>query len=191
MFGNETDFVNPANVVVNVLTKALIKGLLEYLKKEKEPQMVLITETGGFVRFCELLKMVYAAGGAVFNTKGQLLLIRRNDLWDLPKGKLNKLEPASVGALREVEEECNVFDIKLEKKLDTTFHVYFEKKWLVKQTDWYKMTSANWQNAKPQLEEDIQEIKWVDPDNLDIAELDTYQSIRQVLNQLLHQQVDI
>lgn len=52
---------------------------------------------------------IYAAGGVLFNDKGQVAVIHRpryND-WCLPKGKLKKNEDTMVAAVREVWEETN------------------------------------------------------------------------------------
>ena len=54
------------------------------------------------------VKDVNAAGGLVHNAKGQYLMIRRNDIWDLPKGHQEKGEEISQTALREVFEETGI-----------------------------------------------------------------------------------
>ena len=38
-------------------------------------------------RFLKKLPNVVAGGGKVYNDKGEILFIYRNDKWDLPKGK--------------------------------------------------------------------------------------------------------
>ena len=38
--------------------------------------------------FCAKYILIQAAGGLVYNSKNQLLMIFRNGKWDLPKGKL-------------------------------------------------------------------------------------------------------
>lgn len=40
--------------------------------------------------FKKKLPNVVAGGGKVFNDKGEILFIYRNDKWDLPKGKTEK-----------------------------------------------------------------------------------------------------
>ena len=68
-------------------------------------------------KFLKLLPNVIAGGGKVYNTKGEVLFIYRNDKWDLPKGKLEKNESIENAALREVEEETGVKNLQLEKKI--------------------------------------------------------------------------
>lgn len=174
-----------AHLTIQVLNKELIKILLDYLKEEKLPQVIWVKARDGFVHFCSYLKLIRAGGGVVFNTEGELLLIRRNGLWDLPKGKLEKEEDSETGAVREVEEECNVSEIDVQKQLTTSYHIYRDKKWLLKRTDWYIMKSNDWQSAKPQLEENIVDIKWVSPESLNLEHIEMYSSIKDVLRQYL------
>ena len=47
--------------------------------------------------------VIKAAGGLVENQNGDPLLIYRNEVWDLPKGKLEKSETIEEGAIREVD----------------------------------------------------------------------------------------
>ena len=54
------------------------------------------------------IKVVEAAGGLVYNSKKEILFIRRNKKWDLPKGKIEKGETHQEAAIREVIEDiCN------------------------------------------------------------------------------------
>ena len=53
------------------------------------------------------------------------------------------------------------------------------------------MTAQDWKLAKPQLEEDIEEIKWVKLDDAFMHDLHTYPAIREVLKELLSRKEDI
>lgn len=102
-------------------------------------------------------RLIKAAGGVLYQD-GQVLFIYRRGVWDLPKGKLEKGEGKRSGARREVEEECNVIG-KIDKKLKSSYHFYWLGRNLVlKKTYWYRMQCANFEDAKPQTEEDIEEI---------------------------------
>ena len=68
-----------------------------------------------------------AAGGKVINSKKETLFIYRYDKWDLPKGKLEKGESIEECAIREVEEECGITNLNIEKKLATTHHIFKRK----------------------------------------------------------------
>ena len=65
--------------------------------------------------------MIFASGGVVFNNE-KLLMIYRNSLWDLPKGKMELNESELECALREVEEECGIDNLRVIKFLKYTYH---------------------------------------------------------------------
>lgn len=45
-----------------------------------------------FEKFTNSFRIIEAAGGIVKNSKGELLFIFRNGLWDLPKGKIERMK---------------------------------------------------------------------------------------------------
>ena len=53
-------------------------------------------------KFSKTIPRVVAAGGVVTNPQGKVLLIFRNDKWDLPKGKIDKGETIEAAAIIEV-----------------------------------------------------------------------------------------
>jgi len=123
-----------------------------------------------------------AAGGIVYNPKGNILTIKRLGLWDLPKGKKEKKESWKECAVREVEEECGVSNLELKELLVTTYHTYTRKgKKCLKKTKWYKMYLEDYENTTPQLEEDITEIAWMHPKLMSQSDFDTYTSIKELL----------
>jgi len=178
------------DLVLNRCTKGMLRSILEYLKKSDEVYTILVTDSG-LDCFLAACKRVLAGGGAVYNSNNELLLMKRKGKWDLPKGKLDKGETVLEAAVREVEEEVNVFDIDVEQKIGLTYHIYFDKKWCLKETHWYHMHSGDWTNATPQYEEDIDAIRWVNPADIDIDNLNTYQNIRVVLQKHLQRPEDI
>ncbi|MES2616857.1 MAG: NUDIX domain-containing protein [Bacteroidota bacterium] len=128
-------------------------------------------------------KVIKAAGGIVFNSQGQLLLIKRLGMWDLPKGKIEKGEDQRLAALREVHEECGLNFLGILKKVEDTYHVYFLKgRWILKKTAWYKMVAwGNDEDVTPQLEEDITEVRWVDKAFLKQPDFETYDSLKSLI----------
>jgi 8-oxo-dGTP pyrophosphatase MutT (NUDIX family) len=113
--------------------------------------------------FFRKFTVVQAAGGLVFNEKKEILMIFRRGKWDLPKGKLDAGEKLEDCALREVEEETGLKDIKLHDPLTVTYHTYHEgTKFILKETHWYRMKVKGPQSLVPQTEEQILEIKWID-----------------------------
>jgi len=138
--------------------------------------------------FQKILKefiMIKAAGGVVFNEHNQVLIIKRLGKWDLPKGKIDPHESTEHAAVREVEEECGIGEIKIKKLLTYSYHTYKQQGYrFIKQTTWYIMNSTWEGKLQPQVEENITEVKWVPWDELNITELDSYLSIKDVLLQV-------
>lgn len=126
-------------------------------------------------------RQIEAAGGLVEGKEG-VLFIFRNGLWDLPKGKLEGKETAAVGALREVEEECNL-KAELSGFLTVTYHTYkMNGKKFLKKTWWYRMKPlTEKQTLKPQREEGIEAVKWFAKDEVAAIESKTFASIVEVL----------
>lgn len=108
--------------------------------------------------FCTNMKVIPAAGGLVLNSKNEVLFIYRNGVWDLPKGWIEKGETIEIAAIREVEEECGIFNLKLIKPIVTTYHIYFHKGVKLKQTYWFLMTSDYQKELIPQIEEGITQV---------------------------------
>lgn len=110
-------------------------------------------------RFLLNFQIREAAGGVVKNELEELLWIYRFDKWDLPKGHIEEGESKEVGALREVEEECNVTELTIEKELETTYHVFEHKGLMVlKVSYWFLMTTKGIQDLVPQIEEGITDV---------------------------------
>src|ERR1700752_3638652 len=63
--------------------------------------------------FFKKFTLVIAGGGLVQNEKNEVLIIFRKGKWDLPKGKLDKKEKIEDCAIREVEEETGLKNVKL------------------------------------------------------------------------------
>ncbi|MEL6923542.1 MAG: NUDIX domain-containing protein [Bacteroidota bacterium] len=129
-----------------------------------------------------LYKIIEAAGGLVFNEKGEVLFIHRLGWWDLPKGKLEKGESIGEGAVREVEEETGLKDIQLGEKIYESYHTYRNRKdkRVLKRTYWFKMTAPN-QPLTPQTEEDITEAVWRSLSDFFDGQPKVYRSILDVL----------
>lgn len=135
-----------------------------------------------FRKFAKPYQRISAAGGLVFNEKGELLLILRQGKWDLPKGKVDKGETVEEAAVREVQEECGIGEIELGEPVVKTYHTYFlDQKRILKTTHWFRMDTSDYAAMAPQLEENITELKWFKVDELNLDSLDTYNSIRELL----------
>lgn len=135
-----------------------------------------------YQKFIKNFKIIEAAGGLVKNSANELLFIFRNDVWDLPKGKIEKNESDSDAALREVEEECGIKDLQLESFFDKTYHIYEYKNQLIfKITHWFTMTSNSNTTLIPQLEEGITRAAFLDAEAQQEALKNTYPNLKLLL----------
>lgn len=126
-------------------------------------------------------KIIKAAGGVV-NKGEKILMIYRLKRWDLPKGKFEKKETALETAKREVEEECNV-RVKVGKKICNTWHTYTMKsKSILKKTSWYMMEIVDDSRMKPEIAEDIEDVRWMNPKDVYHALENSYKSITFVID---------
>jgi len=108
---------------------------------------------------------ITACGGVVFRLKpgsgAEVLLIYRNGLWDLPKGKRDPGESLYACAAREISEEVGCATPCLLDLLCHTHHTYEHKsRQILKTTWWFAMVTPD-EQFLPQLEEGITEIRWV------------------------------
>lgn len=121
---------------------------------------------------------IEAAGGLVINERDEILLIERNVVWDLPKGKVDPGELVKQAAMREVEEECGVKNLSTEKKIAETYHTYpLGNETVLKKTHWYLMRYSGSDKLVPQLEEGITQAVWVNPTDISNHLKNTYPSI--------------
>jgi len=133
--------------------------------------------------FNRMFTRIEAAGGIVRNKNEDFLFIKRLGMWDLPKGKLNKNESAEKGALREVTEETGLSELRITRQLDSSYHIYTDRKGkeILKETYWFEMVSEKEQKPVPQTEEDITEVKWFKRIELNIPMQNTYASLRYLI----------
>ena len=134
-----------------------------------------------YMRLCSEFKEVNAAGGLVSNRRGDYLLIRRGEMWDLPKGHQEAGEDISVTALREVQEETGVDKLQLGDLICITDHCYIRDGiWHLKHTWWYDMLYTDPVDLTPQREEDITKAAWVAKSSLPPFLKNTFPSIVEV-----------
>jgi 8-oxo-dGTP pyrophosphatase MutT (NUDIX family) len=134
-----------------------------------------------YKNFSQHFTVVKAAGGLVQNRDSEILIIKRNGIWDLPKGKADDDENAEQTALREVEEECGITNLSILQPIIKTYHTYTEKESpILKVTSWFSMYYAGNENLVPQDNEGISEVKWVSKAELPSYIKNTYESIKSV-----------
>lgn len=155
------------------LVKKIYNGELLYLNLYHKNAEKLET----YLR--EKIKVVEAAGGLVYNDKDEILFIRRNKKWDLPKGKIEKGETHQVAAIREVMEETGVENLEVRDFLMTTYHIFTRNdKFKLKVTYWYEMFTDYDGPLLPQADEGIKKVKWKDFEKSKNALQDSYENIK-------------
>ncbi len=146
---------------------------------EGEPNV--INDGAEWEAFCARYTFVLAAGGAVTDEQGRLLVIKRLGKWDLPKGKVDPGEGIEAAAMREVEEECGLKRLHISAPMPSTWHTYERKgKQHLKRTDWFLMSASSTEVLVPQHEEDIEEVRWIAPFELAAIKDASYPSLLSV-----------
>ncbi len=166
-----------------------IVRLMEVKKLKKLNSLTLVTSKKKKLieHLKDQFKIVKAAGGLVVKDD-KILMMYRLGTWDLPKGKLNKKEVVEDGALREVEEECNI-KVEIVDKLPKTWHSYaYKGKKILKKTSWYLMRCTDDSLMKPQAEEFIEEVRWMTPEEVLEVLPKAYTSIAFIVRHYLQSQ---
>ncbi len=157
---------------------------------DNDPTDTFIHEVGenaGAAALNETFRMAPAAGGVVVKD-GKFVSIVRHGIPDLPKGHIEKGETPEAAALREVEEETGIGNLKIVKALPSTWHCYLEREmWTLKRTYWYLMDTTEAVRPKPQTEEGITEIKPIGNEELEGFLKNTFRSISEILGKELRQ----
>jgi 8-oxo-dGTP pyrophosphatase MutT (NUDIX family) len=132
----------------------------------------------------EKIPVQRAGGGLVYNKKGEVLFIFRNGKWDLPKGGKEKREKMKLTAMREVEEETCVNGLVITKKLQKTYHIFKRNGiYKLKITQWYEMKTDFDGMPVGQLEEGIEKVAWLNPEQIAEALKNSYENIKLVFEE--------
>tara|TARA_R110002072_G_scaffold124085_1_gene259535 strand:+ start:51939 stop:52562 length:624 start_codon:yes stop_codon:yes gene_type:complete len=127
----------------------------------------------------EKLPVVEAGGGLVYNSKKEILFIRRNSKWDLPKGKVENGESYEEAAVRETIEETGVQDLEVRRFLTKTYHVFKRNdKFKLKITYWFEMFSDYTGPLIPEPSEGIKKVRWKNFEKSQKALQDSYENIK-------------
>jgi 8-oxo-dGTP pyrophosphatase MutT (NUDIX family) len=171
----ETDFqlfllesIDIKQLIVKIFQNKIQKAYL-YHPDEREIMKTLKTK----------IPVSKAGGGLVYNKKGEVLFIFRNGKWDLPKGGTNKGEEIEATAIREVEEETGVNQLRITEKLQKTYHVFKRNGiYKLKITHWFEMQTDFEGTPVGQLEEGIEKVTWMNPEQIKDALKNSYENIK-------------
>ncbi|MGN6802419.1 MAG: NUDIX hydrolase, partial [Ginsengibacter sp.] len=116
------------NIFIDELSKNAIESLLNKIRNLEVQSAIIYDKNFEQLKksFFKHFHFIEAAGGLVKNKKDEILLIYRREKWDLPKGKLDEDETIEHCAIREVEEETSLKDLRIIKPLESTFHTYVQ-----------------------------------------------------------------
>jgi ADP-ribose pyrophosphatase YjhB (NUDIX family) len=171
----ETNFKN--YFLKDVIMSEVIKKL--NTSKLKEVRLIHKNKDKLLKKFLKKLPNVIAGGGKVYNDKGDILFIYRNDKWDLPKGKTETKEPIEKAAIREVEEETGVTGLEITKPLETTYHIFKRNsRYKIKITYWFEMKTSYKGDMFPQVEEGITRVAWLNKEQTKEALENSYANIK-------------
>ena len=185
-FSNKRDQYNSERVIYADTKDSFEKDLLKLIRETPEYTVVTV--------LCDSVKKVWKnvlsdckfiqAAGGIVQREDEFLFIERNNLWDIPKGKLESGESIEIAAQREIEEECGIKEMILNELICTTFHTYFFKnKWHLKETHWFHFLYNGSKQTVCQTEEGITSARWFKRHEFSLVESKTYQSIQFVMNQ--------
>ena len=157
-----------------------------FLDNYKTVVVLATNPVEAFEAFASQMEWVEAAGGVVESERGEVVMIRRNSRWDLPKGHVEPGESFDRCAEREIEEETGV-KARVLRPLCDTYHAYFfppTERWELKRTHWYLLRATELQSLVPQTEEGIVEVAWCNPTQIDEQLKASYPTIRRVVEAL-------
>ena len=143
-----------------------------------------------FNNFKKNYTYIIAAGGIVLNERDEILMIYKNNIWDLPKGKKNNFESDLIAAIREVNEETNVKVQSVKDVSFSTYHMYSfanspsQKNMVLKETRWFLMHTSSQEKLIPQFEESIQNVAWFT--RIQLQELNIHNSLKSVFSYFLN-----
>lgn len=174
------------NVLIQDVSLQIIDEILTFFLSTTSKNLISITfhwdDNHAIKKYLKSKFNYIKAAGGLATKEGKYLFIYRLKKWDLPKGKLEKGEDILECAVREVEEECSV-KVLAGPKIGSTWHCYNTKSgWCVKRSTWYKMLCIDDSGMKPQYQEDIEDIAWVAPENVEKYLKNSYGTIKDVFS---------
>lgn len=181
--------VGPQVLVVKPFRPELAAKVLEIFLSLEQVQRLYVSPvfndslSEAFRASCDCIE---AAGGLVVSPSGELLLIYRRGVWDLPKGKVEPGEIFSDTAIREVREETGLSDLRVLGTLLTTDHIYIEgDRRILKSTHWFLLEWGGRGEVHPQAEEDIREVAFFAPQEAFRMAQATFPSVERVISRYL------
>lgn len=174
----------PTTIFIDELNEHAVRTMADQLYNETYDRGVFLyhNEQDVISMFRKVLHPIIAAGGLVVTPEKKLLLIFRNNKWDLPKGKLDEGEDLKTCAEREIKEETGLKAVEVGQKISVAYHAYYEKgQHILKETHWYMMSAVE-QQLEPQTDEGIAECRWATIDEAEQLTDNSYGIIKEVIS---------
>lgn len=159
--------------------------ILEFLNNPTSGKNLVLASTHPeklFLHIKNIFNYLEAAGGLVTNQHGMMLMIYRNEKWDLPKGIIENNESPLNAAMREIEEETGIGRLQEPQPITETYHFYNSTaRWCLKKTYWYRFSTSDNQDPTAQVSEGIQNARWLAAEEVKLLLPNAYASIRDVM----------
>ncbi len=165
---DSNDFVNNSIEKTPLISLDFLRKLLKKDALNGDYFIRIPSSKTGDELLQDLFKVHVAAGGWVFNSSDQLLMIHRRGSWDIPKGHLDAGETLEECAIREVKEETGLDMVQIVSYLGISYHIYKLKgEWILKLTHWYKMISNSIVHLIPEEKEGIAAAQWIEENQIE------------------------
>ena len=134
------------------------------------------------------VQSVSSSGGVVLNHEGQVLILRRKQegTWVLPKGKMEPGETIAQTALREVEEETGLKELKIVREIGLVRYIFFWRPDNInyKKTVHYFLMRINGTEPEMKLEPDFSTHAWEPPSKA--LKLLTFENDRRIVRSIVN-----
>jgi 8-oxo-dGTP pyrophosphatase MutT (NUDIX family) len=145
----------------------------------KEPSLTARPDPG------KPIQSVVSAGGVILDAEGRVLLLRRKQegTWVLPKGRVEPGETLRQTALREVEEETGLKNLRIMREIGLVRYLFFWRPDNVnyKKTVHYFLMRLNGQ-SEIKMEPDFGEYAWRTTE--DAIKLLTFENDRRIVRSI-------
>lgn len=168
--------------VVYINRLQLSDVVFNFLKNEEKKICITANDINElFSSFKSLFVFKLAAGGLVINPLHQVLAIKSENMWQLPKGHVEEGETVAETAMREVTEETGIKDLTIIEQIPSTFHIFeVHARFFLKQTYWFKMITSRIDKPVPQAHENITHAVWVKKDDIEFLKEKSYLNLRNI-----------
>ncbi len=177
-----------AHILLNPTTEQ-IKSALDtcFLKMNNINNLIVLSNNPQryFDDFLSKLKKIECGGTIASNQYNELLMIKKYNIWDLPKGKIDEQEDAKQTAIRELKEETGIKSHEVIRQLNYSLHIYpLGDEWVLKKTYWF-LLSAKKRKPIPQTKENISEAMWMNVIKINEIRKNVYPSVIPVIEEAL------